>query len=176
MERWFSTDYSTTVCRNLMIRSADPAWNFNFDRIKEKKCDKGGKNESLFFSSNFHKGRADSAHGSSPCPCQGRSPWRSLQAWQSWFSLQPFPTSYVLELEDASSHRIGSLLPNPLLFSTWGTHHSVLGALGAVLVIPLDEVHEIFDTLEFAFVWWTAVHQLRANLNLMAFLLSKLTS
>ena len=59
----------------------------------------------------------------------------------------------MLELEDASSHRIGSLLPNPRLFSTWGTHHSVLGALGAVLVIPLDEVHEIFDTLELPFVW-----------------------
>ena len=56
MERWFSTDYSTTVCRNLMIRSADPAWNFNFDRIKEKKCDKGGKNESLFFLQIFIKG------------------------------------------------------------------------------------------------------------------------
>ena len=55
MERWFSTDYSTTVCRNLMIRSADPAWNFNFDRI-EKKCDKGGKNESLFFLQIFIKG------------------------------------------------------------------------------------------------------------------------
>ena len=124
MERWFSTDYSTTVCRNLMIRSADPAWKFNFDRIKEKKCDKGGKNESLFFSSNFHKGRADSAHGSSPCPCQGRSPWRCLQAWQSWFSLQPFPTSYVLELEDASSHWFVAAKSSPLFY----IGHTSLGA------------------------------------------------
>ena len=161
------------VCRNLLICSADPAWNFNFDRI-EKKCDKGGKNESLF-SSNFHKGRADSAHGSSPCPCQGRSPWRCLQAWQSWFFLcSRFQHPMCLNLKMLL--RIGLLLPNPLLFSTWGTHHSVLGALGAVLVIPLDEVHEIFDTRELPFVWWTAVHQLRANLNLMAFILSKLTS
>ena len=112
------------VCRNLMIRSADPAWKFNFDRIKEKKCDKGGKNESLFFSSNFHKGRADSAHGSSPCPCQGRSPWRCLQAWQSWFSLQPFPTSYVLELEDASSHWFVAAKSSPLFY----IGHTSLGA------------------------------------------------
>ena len=35
---------------------------------------------------------------------------------------------------------ISTLLPNPLLSSTQYTHHSMLDALGAVLVIPLDHL------------------------------------
>ena len=46
---------------------------------------------------------------------------------------------------------ISTLLPNPLLSSTQCTHHSMLDALGAVLVIPLDVVHEILGTFELPF-------------------------
>ena len=174
MERWFSTDYSTTVCWNLMIRSADPAWNFDFDRIKEKKCDKGGKNESLFFLQIFIKGVQTLRMDLRPVHVRDGHHDVVSRPDNLDFLCSRFQHPMCLNLKTLL--RIGSLLPNPLLFSTWGTHHSVLGALGAVLVIPLDEVHEIFDTRELPFVWWTAVHQLRANLNLMAFILSKLTS
>ena len=47
--------------------------------------------------------------------------------------------------------RIGLWLPNPLLSSTQGTHHSVLDALGAGLVLPLDVVHELLGTFELPF-------------------------
>ena len=56
-----------------------------------------------------------------------------------------FFAAHVLEL------RIVSWLPNPLLSSTQGTRHSVLDTLGAVLVIPLDVVHEILSTFGLPF-------------------------
>ena len=57
----------------------------------------------------------------------------------------------VPELDNLDLLRIRTLLLNPLLSSTQGTQHSVLDALGAGLVIPLDVVHEILGTFKFPF-------------------------
>ena len=108
--------------------SQDPAITLKFC----PKCDRGGK-KSSFLLPNFVKRHADCAHQSLPCPGQARSPWRCRRAWRSWSFLQPFPTSHVLELEDASSHQYVAARSSPL-FDTLHAH-SVLDALGAGLVM-----------------------------------------
>ena len=44
--------------------------------------------------------------------------------------------------------RISTLLPDPLLSSTQRTHHSVLDALSAGLVVSHNVVHEVVRTFE----------------------------
>ena len=54
-----------------------------------------------------------------------------------------FYMSKLIFLIFFSSQELSMLLPNPLLSSAQRTHHSVLDALSAGLVVPLYVVHEV---------------------------------
>ena len=114
-----------------------------------QKCDKGGKNKSLFFLQIFINGVQTLRINL--CPVHVRDGHHDVVSRPDNLDFLCSRFQHPMWLNLKTLLRIGSLLPNPLLFSTYGTYHSVLDALGEVLVIPLDEVHEIFGTLELPF-------------------------
>ena len=52
-----------------------------------------------------------------------------------------------------SKQELSALLPDPLLSSAQRTHHSVLDALSAGLVVPLHVVHEVVCAFEWPLAW-----------------------
>ena len=67
-----------------------------------------------------------------------------------------------------SKQELSALLPNPLLLSAQHTHHSVLDALSAGLVVPLDVVHEVVGAFEVPLAQLTAVRLLCSEFNQVA--------
>ena len=79
-------------------------------------------------------------------PCEG-SQQHDLPILKAVFYISKFIDILIF----CSKQDLSTLLPNPLLSSAQRTHNSVLDALSAGLVIPLDVVHETLGIFELPF-------------------------
>ena len=97
----------------------------------------------------------------SDCQVGAFSVVRPSENWENWFlakvpdsmpSLQRLACFTCLNglifLIFCSKQELCTLLPNPLLSSAQRTHHSMLDALSAGLVVPLDVVLEVVRAFE----------------------------